>query len=59
MSKVNKPPLSLSRLINFMKGKVNLCLSLSCSSFCAVIFRFDYDLVGGYDYMLRVYFRSW
>lgn len=59
MSKVNKPPLSLSRLVNFMKGKVNLSLSLSRSSFCAVIFRFDYDLVGGYDYMLWVFFRSW
>jgi ribosomal protein L18E len=31
MSKVNKPPISLSRLIRFMKGKVPLSLSL-CSS---------------------------
>jgi ribosomal protein L18E len=31
MSKVNKPPISLSRLIRFMKGKVPLSLSLSLS----------------------------
>jgi len=38
MSKVNKPPISLSRLIRVMKGKVPLSLSLSLSlSLCSSI----------------------
>jgi hypothetical protein len=34
MSKINKAPLSLSRLITFMKGKVSIFLPLKC--FCIV-----------------------
>jgi len=45
MSKTNKPPLALSRLITYMKGKVNLSLSLLISLCFFHLYYFCYGLV--------------